>query len=214
MLDDSMMIEEALEVQYLACATGGQGGAAVVGSFGLGGNGGGGGVLTGIMPLGRGQTYPVTFSSGNVSFNGLTAIKGGFGGEPGATAGDGGSGGEGGNGGGLGGAGTLGQGTDGADNRGGAGGAGAGLGVTSSISGSSVVYGRPGHVAGTDPGQGGNGGYGGDGDPMAAFPPTNGQPGVFLARYLGPQQATGGTITTSGDYTIHTMTASDSLTLY
>jgi hypothetical protein len=33
-----------------------------------------------------------------------------------------------------------------------------------------------------------------------------------IIRYLGAQRATGGTITTSGDYTIHTFTSSGTFT--
>jgi hypothetical protein len=38
----------------------------------------------------------------------------------------------------------------------------------------------------------------------------NGGSGVVIVRYLGPQKATGGTVTSTGGYTIHTFTSSGS----
>jgi hypothetical protein len=35
---------------------------------------------------------------------------------------------------------------------------------------------------------------------------NNGAGGIFIIRYLGPQRGTGGTVTSSGGYTIHTFT--------
>jgi hypothetical protein len=35
---------------------------------------------------------------------------------------------------------------------------------------------------------------------------------VFIIRYLGPQRATGGTVTSSGGYTIHTFTTAGTFT--
>lgn len=99
-----------------------------------------------------------------------------------------------------------------------------GAGLTSSISGSSVVYGSGGGgrrgatggsngTGGTNAGNaadatGGNGtanrGGGGGGGSTGG----NGGSGVVIIKYLtGTLQATGGTITTSGSYTIHTFTS-------
>lgn len=133
----------------------------------------------------------------------------------------------------TGGAGTVGQGNngggqtstlDGGGGGGGAGGVGAsssgssggagGVGSSSSISGSPVTYaaggagggfnsGNPGTSGGANTGNGGQGGQGNNGTG------GNGGSGVVVIRYLiGTLDATGGTITTSGGYTIHTFTTS------
>jgi len=94
-----------------------------------------------------------------------------------------------------------------------AGGAGVGgAGKASSISGASVTYSKGGN-GGTAGGGGGNGvnfgdggnGGAGDGSPSAGF----GKQGVVILRYRGAQKFTGGTVTTDGDFTIHTFTAND-----
>jgi hypothetical protein len=57
-----------------------------------------------------------------------------------------------------------------------------------------------------------NGGGGGGGDGGTA--PTvggNGGSGIVIVRYAGPPRATGGTVTQSGGYTIHTFTTSGNL---
>jgi hypothetical protein len=36
--------------------------------------------------------------------------------------------------------------------------------------------------------------------------------GIIVVRYLGPQRATGGTVTSAGGYTIHTFTSSSTFT--
>ncbi|PSA83237.1 hypothetical protein BT095_11815, partial [Corynebacterium diphtheriae] len=41
----------------------------------------------------------------------------------------------------------------------------------------------------------------------------NGQNGIVIIRYLGSQRATGGTVTTSGGYTIHTFTGNGTFTV-
>jgi hypothetical protein len=41
--------------------------------------------------------------------------------------------------------------------------------------------------------------------------PSSGGSGIVIVRYLGPPRATGGTITQSGGYTIHTFTTSGNL---
>jgi len=115
-----------------------------------------------------------------------------------------------------------------------------GNGVASSISGSSVTYAGGGgggaypaggaSSAGTGgSGGGGNGGYGaagsagtanrgggGGGAQDTANPPNNpggaGGSGIVIIRYLGAQRGTGGTVTSSGGYTIHTFTSSGTYT--
>jgi hypothetical protein len=37
--------------------------------------------------------------------------------------------------------------------------------------------------------------------------------GIVIIRYLGPQRAAGGTVTSAGNYTVHTFTTSGTLTL-
>ena len=57
----------------------------------------------------------------------------------------------------------------------------------------------------------GNGGGGSAGDTQAA---ANGGSGIVIVRYLSIyKEATGGTITYSGGYTIHTFTASGTFTI-
>ena len=123
--------------------------------------------------------------------------------------------------GGGGGAGGVGQ--TGTSTTGGAGGAGA----LSSITGISTYYAGGGGGStynGGTPGQGnaggGNGsngqgtsasansGSGGGGSERSAgiIQGGNGGSGIVIVRYLGAQRATGGTVTSSGGYTIHTFT--------
>lgn len=167
-----------------------------------------------------------------------TAIGGGGGQSySGGVAGSGGSGG-GGNNNGSGGSGTTGQGFAGAagvtgTSGGGGGGAGAAAtningatGATSSISGAAVFYGGGGggsYNGGTN-GTGGTGGGGagsastgnngtaglggGGGATLSGFTGGAGGAGVVIISYLGSQRGTGGTVTTSGGYTIHTFTVS------
>jgi hypothetical protein len=61
-----------------------------------------------------------------------------------------------------------------------------------------VVAGGGGGGGRTGNNTGGNGGSGGS--------------GIVIIRYLGDQRATGGTITSSGGYTIHTFTSSGTFT--
>jgi len=204
----------SVTVDYLILGGGGGRGAGGGGDAG----GGAGGLLQGssyTLPVGThaivvGATGATSTNGGDSSFNGLTAIGGGAGGDAGAGADNGNSGGSGGGGGGssgfgssgVGGAGTVGQGYaggNGVDTQGGGGGGGAGgvgkdagppfdgaggPGVSSSITGSAVIYGA-----------------GADRTLSAAA-------GIVIIRYLtGTANATGGTITTSGSYTIHTFTS-------
>lgn len=61
---------------------------------------------------------------------------------------------------------------------------------------------------GTDGTGGGGGGAGG----VGAFAGGNGGSGLVIIRYAGSQRGTGGTITSSGGYTIHTFTSSGTFT--
>lgn len=73
---------------------------------------------------------------------------------------------------------------------GGAGGGGAGSGITNGVAGTANLGGG----AGGGAGGGFNGGNGGS--------------GIVIISYLGSQRGTGGTVTSSGGYTIHTFTSS------
>jgi hypothetical protein len=188
---------------------------------------------------GAGGTSAASGSSGsNSSFNSIIGTGGGYGGGAISNGGgaDGGSGGSGG-----GGAGKIGVSTGGAGNAGsfspvegyaGAGNSGstnnpgcgggsssaatagapstAGAGTSNSISGSAVTYGVGGGIstgtAGTaNRGNGGAGGSGASGNGGA------GGTGEVTVKYLGEARFTGGTITSSGGYTIHTFTSSGTL---
>jgi hypothetical protein len=56
---------------------------------------------------------------------------------------------------------------------------------------------------------GGGGGAGFDG---AFRPGGNGGSGIVIIRYAGAQRGTGGTVTSSGGFTIHTFTSSGTFT--
>ena len=58
------------------------------------------------------------------------------------------------------------------------------------------------------PNLGAGGGSGGGNEPTILQPGAAGGSGVVIIRYLGPQRASGGTITQTGGYTIHTFTSS------
>jgi len=164
---------------------------------------------------------------GNSIFNDQTAVGAGFGGSQSAAGAAGGSGGGGGSSGSTGGGlGTAGQGNNGAagvdatrtgGGGGGAGGAASGktggVGTANSISGSSVTYavgGNGGDDGGTGSGSSiaGSGGGGARGNGAAG---VDGKNGTVVIRYTtGEFSATGGTITTDGNDTIHTFTSSGS----
>jgi len=225
----------------LVLAGAGMAGGGVSGDAGGGGAAGGlliGTVtLAGIMPVvvGVGGPWaapgPINHSEGqDSSFGTLTAKGGGPGGGNNQPGGAGGSGGGAGYSSGinsLGGVATPAeQGHDGGRNvylsspfpsggGGGASGGGAagspsgsgagGAGVLSSITGSSVTYGVGGQGGNWNSGaqRGGNGSAGGYGNP-----------GIVVIRYLtSAGSATGGTITYDGLYTVHTFTASGTLTV-
>jgi len=107
-----------------------------------------------------------------------------------------------------------------------------GIGVSNAISGANVYYGGGGGGTGSNgvAGSGGSGGGGngsaGTGNGTAGTANTGGGgggsftgssstqtggtggTGIVIISYLGSQRATGGTVTTSGSYTIHTFTSS------
>jgi hypothetical protein len=112
-----------------------------------------------------------------------------------------------------------------------------GAGISSTISGSAITYGGGGGggcannaaAAGNGTDGGGNGGKGAAGSNAAAnrggggggsgfnlgtnYTAGNGGSGVVVVRYLGTPQATGGTITQVGGYTIHTFTSNGTFVL-
>jgi len=190
----------------LVVSIGGGGGASTSSGPGANGGSGGGGARGGTGGLGTsGQGNP-----GGVSYTGPPNY------------------------GGAGGGGASASGSNGGATGGGAGGAGS----ASSMSGSTTYYagggggcvyaggsGGPGGTGGGGPGgagytspgtpgttnTGGGAGAGGGDDnqsPSYARAGGNGGSGLIIVRYLGPQRATGGTITTNGVYTTHTFASS------
>ena len=158
-----------------------------------------------------------------VSGTTISSIGGGRGGNGGTTlaisGGSGGGNGSGANGGsGTANQGFAGGGATGGGNSGGGGGAGSvgnhqslggggGAGVASSITGTSVTYSAGGAGAGNASGV--NPGDGASGTNSGGSARGTGSNGIVVIRFLvGAITATGGTITTSGGYTIHTFTTS------
>ena len=90
-----------------------------------------------------------------------------------------------------------------------------GSGVASSITGSSVTRAVGGGVTGYNltgsngTANTGGGGYGGTTGTTTGY---NGGSGLVVIRYLGTQKGTGGTVTSSGGYTIHTFLSSGTYT--
>ena len=228
-------------VQYLVVAGGGGGGNGDPSSFGGGGGAGGyrssvTGELSGggaptespatVIP---GTAYTVTVGAGgaaavkgnNSVFSTITSEGGGLGANTGNTSGGGGSGG-----GrpwaGTRGAGTSGQGFNGSNfNSGGAGGGGGGagsesttsaggLGLASSITGTAVTR-AIGGGSGTEGSSTVNSGNGGN-SPNSTRVGLPGGSGIVIIRYAGAQRGTGGTVTSSGGFTIHTFTSSGTYT--
>lgn len=173
-----------------------------------GGSGGGGGYNAGAAPQGGASTKTVGFGNAGGAGGGANPYAGGGGG-------------------GAGGAGVAGS--------GGYAGAG-GAGKTSSISGSTLQYAGGGGGGGmtatgsasygggsggtssyngvsgaANTGSGGGGAYGCG--TLAGNDGGNGGSGIVIIRYLGSQKATGGIISSSGGYTIHTFTSSGTLTV-
>jgi hypothetical protein len=219
---------------YLLVAGGG-GNAVGAGGNREGGNGAGG-LLQGSKTIVAGTAYPIVIGAGgsghangsNSNVFDITTYGGGTGGNVDGMAGA--SGGSGGGGwyGGAGGAGTSGQGyagsTSGGGNNwtgGGGGGSGGvgyvsgdtsvgGPGTSSSITGSAVTYaaGGPGNrYSGYT-----NNANGASNTGNGASGVGNGGSGIVVIRYLGAQKGTGGTVTSSGGYTIHTFTSSGTFT--
>lgn len=180
---------------------------------------------------GSGYGFSAYFTNGTAgsasSALSASAVGGGYGGGFGNVGGNGGSGG--GTGGGASpGSGTSGQGYAGGTSSsasyftgsagGGAGGVGSnakakpgnttgGVGVSSSISGAASTYaagGNGGQSTSVENGQA-NTGNGGSGE-------YSGGSGIVIIRYLGEQRGSGGTVTSSGGYTIHTFTSSGTFT--
>ena len=226
-------------VNYLIVAGGGGGGTDVdVGGGGGGGGlltgsttvipgttysisiGGGGAQGTGPDSTGTGGGSNGTQGT-NTTGLGQTGIGGGYGGTRPTAGGAGGSGGGGGDGGGAGGAGTSGQGypggttpgmnTNSGQDSGGGGGAGGpaagvnpGPGAYYSITATTYAAGGRGAQFTTVLGAA-NSGNGGSGA-------RNGGSGIVVISYPSTQKGLGGTITTSGGYTIHTFTGSGTFT--
>jgi hypothetical protein len=191
---------------------GGAGGSSFVKSGSSGGSGGGGAGDGGPNSGSAG-----TSGQGNTGGTGYgTGIAGGGGGGAGAVGGSAGTG-------------AVANGGNG------------GIGVQSSLSGAAVYYGGGGggSVHNASGGVGGTGGSGGgangvayqDAAPAAATANTGGGgggaagrngisygasgaggSGIVIVSYLGSQRGTGGTVTTSGGYTIHTFTSSGTYT--
>jgi hypothetical protein len=95
----------------------------------------------------------------------------------------------------------------------GSGGGGSGIGdggTGGSFSGFGIGNGNTGVGTGTN-GETNSGGGGGGGS-ATANAGGNGGSGIVIVRYAGSQRATGGTITSSGGYTIHTFTSSGTFT--
>jgi hypothetical protein len=106
-----------------------------------------------------------------------------------------------------------------------------GIGVQTNITGTPTYYAGGGSTSGFQTDSGVTGGLGGGGTgrnapgtPSGAAPSNgttntgggggssgNGGSGIVIVRYVGPQRATGGTITTAGGYTVHVFTGSGSL---
>ncbi len=186
-------------ISTIATSLGGGGGSfdVVAGLAGGSGGGGCGGATAGRSPTNGGVG---TAGQGNAGGNG-------FGGSPFG-------------GGGGGGAGAVGITATGVGGNG-------GIGVASTISGASAYYaGGGGGASGGSPasvgglGGGGAGGVaaigtagtantgGGGGGSGAGYTAGAGGSGIVIISYLGSQRGTGGTVTSSGGYTIHTFTSS------
>ena len=187
----------------LATAIGGGGGGSNGGSFfngAAGGSGGGGSGYNGSPVTSGGSA---TSGQGNIGGSGFNA--------PQAPA-----------------AGGGGAGAVGANGNASAGGAG-GVGSSNSISGSAVTYaggGGGGGGIGITGGAGGSGGGGAGGTQAVAGTAASantgggggggggsangaaGGSGIVIISYVGSQRGTGGTVTSSGGYTIHTFTSS------
>ena len=184
---------------------GGRGAGSTSGTANSGGSGGGGGGDGGYITAGSG-----TSGQGYVGGTGIGSLANN------AAAGGGGAG--------QAGFGTVSSGVAG----------NGGNGVSSSITGSAVArggggggglystgtFGVGGSGGGGNGGNGGNGsngtantgGGGGGGGQVSGTTGGTGGSGVVIIRYLGSQRGSGGTVTSSGGYTIHTFTSSGTFT--
>jgi hypothetical protein len=229
-MDDVFTSLNPIQAEYLIVAAGGSGAQGFNSPTRSGGGGGAGGLLSGSLTILPYQIYTIQAgtNTGDISYpsyiTGININLNAIGGGKAVRGGNGGSGGSGAGGAQVtsgtttGGSGTPGQGFAGsggtttqAGGGGGAGGVGTlgitggGPGKSSSISGTSTTYAI-----------GGNGGNAGDqtilgagGNGSTDSPSSPGAPGkgIVILRYFGTQKLSGGTVTTDGDYTIHTFTA-------
>jgi hypothetical protein len=226
-MDDVFSLNSSYSIEYLVVAGGGGGGPVFGGT--ASGCGGGGGLLSGsllVNPLtlyqvavgnggnGEGQNGFPSYLTGSNAY--LYSFGGGGGGYPNNVGSNGGSGGGGGGTNRAGGTGVSGQGTNGSAATGNQGGSGGGLAAFSSITGTSTQY-AVGGVGGSgvngtaNTGNGGTGWLGTQGGPYNG---GTGGTGRVVVRYLGPQRALGGTVSTDGDYTIHQYTSVGTFTFY
>jgi hypothetical protein len=185
----------------LTCIGGGAGGNYSQAGGGNPGGSGGGGPGSGAPSLAGGSGTAGQGNPGGSGYNGAPNYGGGGGGGAGAS------------------------GVNGSSTTGGTG----GIGTQSSLSGSAVYYAGGGGGStynGGTPGSGGNGGGGagsggngtsatvnsggGGGGAERTAPATggNGGSGIVIITYIGNQRGTGGTITSSGGYTVHSFTSS------
>ena len=198
-------------ISNIATSIGGGGGAAsaVGGGPGLSGGSGGGGGWPASSPGGAG-----TVGQGNPGGAGASAANYGGGGGGGAS-------------------GTGGNGSSTAGGNGGAGSsssisgssvnyAGGGGGCLYDSAGQTANAGGAGGIGGGGPGgvnsravgtagttnTGGGGGASGGYEPTTFLQGASGGSGIVIIRYIGTQRATGGTITSSGGYTVHSFTSS------
>jgi len=218
---DDVLQQESYTIEYLVVA-GGAGGGSFASSR-LGGGGGAGGFLSGSANVLSTKTYKIAVGGAGTS-NGagrnsyltgsglyFDSIGGGAGGSGNANGNAGGSGGGAGaatTGTRTGGTGIVGQGTDGGNSDTSTAGNGGGANRTSTITGTSVTYaagGGQGGPTGDAAPNTGNGGFGGIGSNTGG---KAGGSGIVAIRYLGSQKGTGGVVTTDGNFTIHTFTAS------
>lgn len=163
-----------------------------------GGSGGGNGGASSGLPLGGLGTSGQGYRGGNRTYGGASGCGGG---------------------------GSSGPGTDFTSNANYGAGTAGGAGTVNTYSGSSVTYAAGGNGGAYNSGSSsyggtnatsntGNGGIGGAGSDSAGGWYTGGAggSGVVIIRYLGLQRATGGTVTSSNGYTIHTFTTSGTFT--
>ena len=237
LISDVIQPKPPFVAEYLVVASGNFGGSGTGSPTRKGGGGGAGGLLSGSVTIIPNFVYQIqvgSFDANDISYSSYltgsnfynVATGGGNGGDTAQSGQNGGSGGGAGALAGVGGSGIAGQGNNGAGFvsstlGGGGGGAGSaasgatgGSGLASSISGTSVTYSKGGNsdgaANGVNFGDGSGGGVGGGG---VANNPGTPKEGVVILRYLGPQKFEGGTVTTDGNFIIHTFTTTPNGTL-